>query len=226
MAGEGVCYPRLKQTFSKPLRSLLAFTLVETMVATLIIGILVALLLPAIMKAKAKGFQTFCTNNLRGVGIGLISYAESHDGNFPQQVPVAQGGCSPIPTNTFLPGGMIARDVRPFLCASNSLGSPKILTCPTDRDKRPIISFAQVRGTNVSYFTSVRPRRANLNTILSGDNSINWVPSPGSPFGFRPYWTPERHGGDGNILFSDGRVQGVNSNNLGQIFYTAAKPGP
>ena len=72
MAGEGVCYPRLKQTFSKPLRSLLAFTLVETMVATLIIGILVALLLPAIMKAKAKGFQTFCTNNLRGVGIGLI----------------------------------------------------------------------------------------------------------------------------------------------------------
>jgi prepilin-type processing-associated H-X9-DG protein len=211
---------------SNPRRAWLAFTLVETMVATLIIGILVALLLPAIMKAKAKGFQTFCSNNLRGVGIGLISYAESHDGNFPQQIPFTQGGSAPIPTNAILPGGLIANDVRPFILASNSLGSAKILTCPTHRDIRPPASFAQVRGTNVSYFTSVRPRRANHNTLLSGDNSITWIQSGGSPLGFRPYWTSDRHAGDGNLLFTDGRVQSYKSNDLAQVFYTAARPGP
>lgn len=194
----------------------------ETMIATLIIGILVALLLPAIMKAKAKGFQTYCSNNLRGIGIGLISYAESHNGDFPQQVPAGQGGGAPIPTNAMQPGGLVATDVRPFILASNSLGSAKILTCPTDRDKRAPVSFSQVRGTNVSYFTSVRPRRSNLNTVLSGDNNITWLQSGGSPIGYRPYWTGERHGGSGNILFSDGRVQGFNSNDLAQVFYRSA----
>ncbi len=201
---------------------LLAFTLVETMVATLIIGILVALLLPAIMKAKAKGLQTFCTNNLRGVGIGLISYAESHDGSFPQQIPAAQGGCAPLPTNSILPGGLISRDVRPFTLASNSLGSPKILTCPTDRDKRPILSFSGVRSTNVSYFTSVRARRNNHNTLLSGDNHITFMSSSSSPIGYRPFWNTNRHDDSGNILFSDGRVQGIKSNDLAQVFYRAA----
>ncbi len=195
------------------------------MVATLIIGILVALLLPAIMKAKAKGFQTFCSNNLRGVGIGLISFAESHDGNFPQQIPATQGGSAPIPSTALQPGGMIANDVRPFILASNSLGSAKILTCPTHRTISPPASFAQVRGTNVSYFTSVRPRRAHHNTLLSGDNSITWIPSSGSPLGHRPYWTGDRHAGDGNLLFTDGRVQSYNSNDLAQVFYTAARAG-
>jgi prepilin-type processing-associated H-X9-DG protein len=196
------------------------------MVATLIIGILVALLLPAILKAKAKGFQTFCTSNLPGIGVGLISYAESHDGNFPQQVPAAQGGCAPLPTNSILPGGLISRDVRPFTLAASTLGSPKILTCPTDRDKRPIVSFAAVHSTNVSYFTSVRARRNNLNTLLSGDNHIRFIASNVSPIGFRPYWSTNRHDDSVNILFSDGRVQGIHSNNLPQVFYTAARPGP
>ncbi len=193
------------------------------MVATLIIGILVALLLPAIMKAKAKGFQTFCSNNLRGVGIGMISYAESHDGNFPQQIPALQGGAAPVATNTIQSGGMVASDVRPFILASNSLGSAKILACPTHRDIRPPASFAQVRSTNVSYFTSVRPKRANHNTLLSGDNSITWLQSGGSPLGYRPYWIAERHAGDGNLLFTDGRVQSYKSNDLAQVFYTAAR---
>jgi len=195
------------------------------MVVTLIIGILVALLLPAIVKAKAKGFQTFCSNNLRGIGIGMISYAESHDGQFPQQIPSTQGGSAPIPANAIVSGGLIANDVRPFILASNSLGSAKILACPTHREIQPPTSFAQVRGTNVSYFTSVRPRRANHNTLLSGDNNITWIQSSGSPVGFRPYWTAARHAGDGNLLFTDGRVQSYKSNDLAQVFYTAARTG-
>lgn len=197
----------------------------ETMVATLIIGILVSLLLPAIMKAKSKGLQTFCSNNLRGIGVGLISFAESHNSRFPQQIPVVDGGSLPFSAGTILPGGLIATDIRPFMLASNTLGSAKILTCPTDREKRPPTSFSQVRSTNVSYFTSVRPRRDNLNTLLSGDNNITFLQSGGSPIGYRPYWNTNRHDLNGNILFSDGRVQSISSNSLAQIFYTAARPG-
>ncbi|PAW90480.1 MAG: hypothetical protein B9S33_01680 [Pedosphaera sp. Tous-C6FEB] len=212
------------RTTHKLLRAQLAFTLIETMVATLIIAILISLLMPAIMKAKSKGFQTFCSNNLKGVGLGLISYAESNDGRFPQQVPAQQGGCAPMAASTFLPGGMVARDIRPFIIASNNLGNTKILICPRDRELRVPASFAQVRSTNVSYFTAVRPRRNNHNTILSGDNNITWLPSGGSPFGFRPYWSTNRHDDNGNLVFSDGRVEGVHKEKLGQIFYTAARP--
>jgi len=195
------------------------------MVTTLIIGILVALLLPTIVKAKAKGLQTFCSNNLRGIGIGMISYAESHDSQFPQQIHFTQGGSAPVPTNSRAYGGLIANDVRPFILASNSLGNAKILACPTHREIQPPTSFAQVRRTNVSYFTSVRPLRANHNTLLSGDNNITWLSSSSSPLGYRPYWTPERHAGDGNLLFTDGRVQSYKSNDLAQVFYTAARTG-
>lgn len=194
------------------------------MVVTLIIAILISLLMPAIMKAKSKGFQTFCSNNLKGIGLGLISYAESNDGKFPQQVPFQQGGCSPIPANTFQPGGLVARDIRPFIIASNNLGSTKILVCPRDRDLRPPASFAQVRGTNVSYFTSVRPRRNNHNTILSGDNNLTWTPLGSSPIGFRPAWSTNRHDDSGNLVFSDGHMESVSNTKLGPVFYRAAQP--
>lgn len=207
-------------------RRLLAFTLVETMVATLIIGILVALLLPAIMKAKVKGLQIFCTNNMRGVGVGLISWAESHDGSFPQQVPLAQGGMLPFLPGSIASGGVIANDVRPFLLASNSLGSAKILTCPTDRAKAPLTSFSLVKSNTVSYFTSVRPKRANHNTLISGDNHISLQQSAASPIGYRPVWSTNRHDLYGNILFTDGHVESVINTNLAQIFYKAAAAGP
>ena len=158
-----------------------AFTLVETMVATLIIAILVSLLMPAIMKAKMKGLQTYCASNLRGVGLGLINYAESHDGNFPQQIPLRQGGMLPFLTNSIAPGGVIANDVRPFLLASNSMGNSKILTCPMDRDKKPLLNFSQVKSNTVSFFTSVKPRRSSHETLISGDNHINFQQSAASP---------------------------------------------
>lgn len=50
------------------------FTLVELLVVIAIIGILSSMLLPAISKARLKGMQAVCTNNLKQLSIATHSY--------------------------------------------------------------------------------------------------------------------------------------------------------
>jgi len=59
------------------------FTLVELLVVIAIIGTLMALLLPAIQGARARAWQTQCSNNLRELGIATQSYATSPKGVYP-----------------------------------------------------------------------------------------------------------------------------------------------
>ncbi len=67
------------QTGRRPISTSCGFTLIELLVALAVIGVLSSLLLPTLVKAKMRGHQIACLNNLRQLNLAWILYA--HDYN-------------------------------------------------------------------------------------------------------------------------------------------------
>lgn len=70
------------------MRSKKAFTLVELLVVIAVIALLLAILIPALRKAQEQAMRAVCGGNIGQHQLGLIVYADEHDG----RLPVQQGG--------------------------------------------------------------------------------------------------------------------------------------
>lgn len=48
-----------------------------------IIGTLIGLLIPAVQSARAAARRVQCASNMRQVGIGILNFADTHQGRWP-----------------------------------------------------------------------------------------------------------------------------------------------
>ncbi len=65
-----------------------AFTLIELLVVIAIVAILAAILFPIMVRAKERGRESACNNNLKQIAVAYQLYADTWAGAFPDQTSV------------------------------------------------------------------------------------------------------------------------------------------
>jgi prepilin-type processing-associated H-X9-DG protein len=190
-------------------------SLIELLCVIAIIMLLAALLLPALGQAKARAKRIQCIDHLHQAGVGFVSFANDHNGQFPMAVPENAGGSLELVRSGYLLQGDFYFSFRHFQAASNELVTPKLMVCPADT-RLPATSFATLSNANLSYFIGLNADFARPTSILAGDRNLtNDYATPGSLARLGQHyalrWTEELHRFKGNLLFSDGHVEQKNN---------------
>ena len=112
-----------------------AFTLIELLVVIAVVAMLIAVLAPAMHSVREQARKVRCGTNLKGIGLGLASFANANDDALPK--PCYSTGSSPIQAYVCYD---IAKPESPQqfaqLLAEGYIGpSPRILYCPSFSDE-------------------------------------------------------------------------------------------
>ena len=212
------------------------FTLIELLVVIAIIAILAALLLPALAKAKEKGRATFCLNNLKQVGIGMLMFADEND----DMIPRGSAGSARrwwLEFMPYVPEGGTERDyrnIRIFMCPSypipkNTRNERQVITYVVNgwrfRSVRDQTGYEQLGLSKITDFTQPsnsaylldnesdtwRPIVTGMQDMQTALNDV-WHPShlpydaSGRRLSVDRRVAARRHSDGSNILFLDGHA--------------------
>jgi len=117
------------------------FSLIELLIVIAIIAILSALLFPALSKAKEKATSIQCLNQVKQVGVGILSYANDYEEYYPYVI-------VPSDLNNIYFYKLAAAPV-----GTNMLGyfPVSFLDCPGDRTRVPAVDAYDPNGDFYPY---------------------------------------------------------------------------
>jgi prepilin-type N-terminal cleavage/methylation domain-containing protein/prepilin-type processing-associated H-X9-DG protein len=218
------------------LRKKPAFTLVEVLVVIAIIGILVTLLLPAVNAARGAARRTQCVSNMRQIGIAVINYAETFDGEFPQITghhdPHRPAGSDDEPRSWIFTVGPFLEHVHEVrICPDDSLAEKRLANNLTSY---VLNSYITIRGpgtvTNLHKLQSTTRTmvafEATDNVHVDHTHSDSWFDPAilaqdyenGSDRVFHAIAfevaVNRHHGNVANYLFADAHVQTIPSSQI------------
>ena len=197
--------------FRLPNRSSIALTMIEVLV--IVVGVFILslfLLFPGPSRAGPKARKIQCTSNLKQIGVSTRNFASEHNGKFPIEVPVEEGGTKGVASF-----GVV---VPHFLVLSYDLATPRLLNCPTDK-RTVATNFDELRDINLSYFAGLDVSSTLPSALLAGDRNItNGELVTSRILTLRTNqpvaWTPDLHQHCGAVLLADGSVQLTTSSSL------------
>jgi len=155
-----------------------------------------AILMPALARARSMGQRVVCMSNLKQLGVATMMYAENNKG----QYPTADKWC----------------DLLGPYYGNNS----KVLICPATKNR----TFGYTIDPNAKHQCSyaINPDaksncRFPATTVLLFESNTGWDQSGGPKL-----LTAENHQPKGcNILFCDGHVEFVRTENINNLRWTA-----
>jgi len=139
-------------------------------------------------------------SNLKQLGLGFRIWASDHQEQFPLAVSITNGGT--------LESAESDEVFRHFLVVSNEIGTPKILACPDDKERRRARSFTNFSNANVSYLLGLDAKEELPHRILAGDRNITGGAMRGAVMLFSNHNTAhfgtDIHKKVGNYVLADG----------------------
>jgi prepilin-type processing-associated H-X9-DG protein len=191
------------------------FSIYEVLFAVIVVLLLALLLLPRL--AHHHNGQIYCLMNVRQIDDAFIVWAGDHNGEFPMQISVTNGGAMELAATLNVAAYFKAVSGQPL--------SPRALICPYDTVHIAATNFGEgFNNSHISYFvgldTSVNPARR----ILTGDANlaVGGLPVTSGLMEFPANsvisFTANRHPDGGNLGFADGHAEEFHNSTLSAAF--------